>query len=84
MAIHLDSYMDKFYCIMLMAQKLIALVKGEITAESQDNPQFQEALVSGHMILAIIRERFENVLFNARKKIDIMASRKPDTFQLTT
>lgn len=67
-----------------MAQKLISLVKGEIAAESQDNPQFQEALISGHIILAIIRERFENVLFNARKKIDIMASKKLDTFQFTT
>lgn len=80
----MDQDIEKFYCLSLMSQKLIALVKGEIAPESQDNPQFQETLVSGHMILAILRERLENVLFITRKKIDILASKKPDTFELTT
>uniref|UniRef100_A0A915EK48 DNA-directed RNA polymerase n=1 Tax=Ditylenchus dipsaci TaxID=166011 RepID=A0A915EK48_9BILA len=42
-AIHLNTDEQKFFCLTLMAQKLIALVKEEITPESLDNPQFQEA-----------------------------------------
>lgn len=41
--IHLNSDVEKFFCLTYMAQKLIALVKNEILPESPDNPQFQEA-----------------------------------------
>lgn len=41
LAIHLDSDEEKFYCLALMAHKLVGLVKNEVNAESLDNPQFQ-------------------------------------------
>lgn len=45
-------------------------------AESLDNPQFQEASVSGHILLLLLRDRLETTLLNARKKIEIIAGRK--------
>lgn len=66
-----------------MAQKLMALVKGEILSESPDNPQFQEASVSGHILLLMLRERLENVLIGVRKKLEIIAKRKGDSFNFT-
>lgn len=75
-AIHLDNDVDKFFLLTYMAQKLIALTKGECAAESPDNPQFQEAAVSGHILLLIIRERLENILGIARRKIESEAKRK--------
>lgn len=66
-----------------MAQKLIALTKSECAAESPDNPQFQEAAVSGHILLLIIRERLENTLNSARRKIEFEAKRKAESFILS-
>ncbi|VDK87186.1 unnamed protein product [Onchocerca ochengi] len=83
-AIHLDSDDDKFFLLSYMAQKLIALTKGECAAESPDNPQFQEAAVSGHILLLIIRERLENTLSIARRKIEFEAKRKGENFLLSS
>uniref|UniRef100_A0A914CW68 DNA-directed RNA polymerase n=1 Tax=Acrobeloides nanus TaxID=290746 RepID=A0A914CW68_9BILA len=82
--IHLKQDVDKFFCLTYMAQKLMALVKGEILSESPDNPQFQEASVSGHIILLMLRERLENVLIGVRKKLEIIAKRKGDSFNFTS
>jgi hypothetical protein len=65
-----------------MSQKLIALALGEILAESPDNPQFQEASVSGHIILLIIRERLENVLGLIHRKLEIAEKKRGDKFML--
>uniref|UniRef100_A0A915PND6 DNA-directed RNA polymerase subunit beta n=1 Tax=Setaria digitata TaxID=48799 RepID=A0A915PND6_9BILA len=83
-AIHLDDSQDKFFLLSYMAQKLIALTKGECAAESPDNPQFQEAAVSGHILLLIIRERLENLLSSVRRKIEFEAKRKAESFHLTS
>ncbi|VDN88186.1 unnamed protein product [Brugia pahangi] len=83
-AIHLDNDEDKFFLLSYMAQKLIALAKGECAAESPDNPQFQEAAVSGHILLLIIRERLENTLSIARRKIELEAKRKAESFLLSS
>ncbi|KHN78016.1 DNA-directed RNA polymerase I subunit RPA2 [Toxocara canis] len=82
-AIHLSDNEEKFFLLVYMAQKLIALAKGECAPETPDNPQFQEAAVSGHIMLLIIRERMENVLGMTRRKIESEAKRKMDTFTLT-
>ncbi|KAJ1361555.1 hypothetical protein KIN20_020832 [Parelaphostrongylus tenuis] len=82
-AVHLDDWIEKFYILVYMAQKLFALVKGECAPETPDNPQFQEAAVSGHIILLIIRERLENILGMVRRKLDFFAKRKKD-FVLTS
>ncbi|VDM58705.1 unnamed protein product [Angiostrongylus costaricensis] len=83
-AVHLDDWIEKFYILVYMAQKLFALVKGECAPETPDNPQFQEAAVSGHVILLIIRERLENTLGMVRRKLEFFANRKKDSFVLTS
>ncbi|VDN43837.1 unnamed protein product [Gongylonema pulchrum] len=40
-AIHLDKNEDKFFLLAYMAQKLLALVKGECASESPDNPHHE-------------------------------------------
>ncbi|UMM10247.1 hypothetical protein L5515_000112 [Caenorhabditis briggsae] len=80
--IHLEDDEEKFYTLAYMAQKLIALVKGECAPETPDNPQFQEASVSGHILLLILRERMENILGMVRRKIEFMSARQD--FRLTS
>nr|CAD2153150.1 unnamed protein product [Meloidogyne enterolobii] len=84
LAVHLKTDEQKFYCLAMMAQKLVALVKNEIQPESLDNPQFQEASVSGHILALISRERMENILLIVRKKLEIVAKKRPDTFNFTS
>lgn len=67
-----------------MSQKLISLALGEILAESPDNPQFQEATISGHIFLLILRERLENVLGVIRRKLEIAEKKRGDKFILDT
>lgn len=83
-AIHLASDEEKFFCLVMMAQKLVALVKGEILPESLDNPQFQEASVSGHILLLIIRERLERMLLSTRRRLEISYNKNPNFFSVTT
>jgi hypothetical protein len=66
----------------MMSQKLISLALGEILAETPDNPQFQEATVSGHIFLLILRERLESVLGTIKRKIEKVEQRRGDKFIL--
>ncbi|KAL3123172.1 hypothetical protein niasHT_010342 [Heterodera trifolii] len=84
LAIHLETNEQKFFCLTLMAHKLVGLVKNEVQAESLDNPQFQEASVTGHILSLICYERMDNLLMNARKKLEIVARKRPDTFNFST
>lgn len=65
-----------------MSQKLISLALGEILPESPDNPQFQEATISGHIFLLVLRERLENVLGAIKRKIEVVEKRRGDKFVL--
>lgn len=65
-----------------MSQKLISLAVGEILPELPDNPQFQEATISGHIFLLILRERLENVLSVIRAKLMKIEEQRRDKFVL--
>ena len=82
LCIHLDNDEDKFFNLIFQAQKLMAFAQGEILSESPDSPQFQEASVSGHILLAFIRERFENQLLLLKKKLFFMEKKRGDKFLL--
>jgi hypothetical protein len=79
-AIHVDSHTDKFNVLAFMAEKLIGLVKGEYAPESLDNPQFQEASVSGNILLMLIRERLDLCLRAIRNAIEQAHARTPDNY----
>jgi DNA-directed RNA polymerase I subunit RPA2 len=83
LCIHLANDGDKFFCLIYQAQKLMALVQGQILGETPDSPQFQEASVSGHILLAFIRERLENQLIILKRKLNFLEKKKGDKFQFT-
>uniref|UniRef100_A0AC35G0Z6 DNA-directed RNA polymerase subunit beta n=1 Tax=Panagrolaimus sp. PS1159 TaxID=55785 RepID=A0AC35G0Z6_9BILA len=83
LCIHLQNDEDKFFCLIYQAQKLMALVQGQILGETPDSPQFQEASVSGHILLAFIRERLENQLVLLKRKLNFMEKKKGDKFQFS-
>jgi DNA-directed RNA polymerase I subunit RPA2 len=56
---HLESNRARVDCLAYMARKLIALMRGEILTESPDNPQFQEAVTPGHLMMLLMKERLE-------------------------
>lgn len=84
LAVHLKTDEQKFYCLAMMAHKLVGLVKNEVQDESLDNPQFQEASVSGHILLLVCRERMDNLLQIARRKLEILAKRRPESYHFTS
>ncbi|VDP28873.1 unnamed protein product, partial [Soboliphyme baturini] len=53
--IHLFEEKAKFDFLVFAAQKLAALVRGEIVEESPDNPMFQEVATPGHLVLMLIK-----------------------------
>jgi hypothetical protein len=65
-----------------MSQKLISLALGEILPETPDNPQFQEATVSGHIFLLMLREKLELVLGVIRRKLEAAEKRRGEKFML--
>ncbi|CAI4223171.1 unnamed protein product [Auanema sp. JU1783] len=77
-AVHATTTDEKYNILTYMAQKLMALAKYECAPETPDNPQFQEAAVSGHILLLIIRERLENILGMVRRKLEYGAKKKND------
>lgn len=52
--------------------------QNECAPETPDNPQFQEAAISGHILLLVVRERMENILGMVRRKIEFLARKKKD------
>ncbi|CAJ0944309.1 unnamed protein product, partial [Mesorhabditis belari] len=83
-AIHLKNDEEKFYLLAYMAQKLFALSRGECAPESPDNPQFQEAALSGHIMLLTLKERMDTILRIAKLMLLKKANLKKDgQFYLT-
>ncbi|XP_064648156.1 DNA-directed RNA polymerase I subunit RPA2-like [Lineus longissimus] len=68
--IHLDNDMDKFDCLILMTRKLYTFAKGECSAESADNPMFQEILLGGHLYQMVLAEKIENWLLSLKYAIE--------------
>ncbi|WAQ90697.1 hypothetical protein PtA15_13A96 [Puccinia triticina] len=60
--VHLKDPISKYRLLLFMIQKLYALVAGECCADNPDSPQHQEILLPGHLVSAILKERFEEYL----------------------
>ena len=52
---HLSSEEDKFNILVYMTRKLFDFAKGRCSAESADNPMFQEVLLGGHLYLMVLK-----------------------------
>jgi len=58
--IHLDSDADKWNQMVLMMQKLYALVSGTIQPDSPDSLHCQEVLLPGHLMTMMVKEKLQD------------------------
>lgn len=76
--VHLDNDEAKFNLMIYMIRKAYGLASGEAMAENADSPSTQEALLPGHLILQILKEKLQEWL--ALVKITLLKElkRKPE------
>ena len=67
--VHLTSFEDKFNILLIMASKLYSLAQLEISEDNLDSLVNQEVLLSGHLYLMFLREKFEELLVGIRDKM---------------
>ncbi|KFD50947.1 hypothetical protein M514_08129 [Trichuris suis] len=60
--VHLEKGEEKFNFLVFCAQKLCALVRGDVLPENLDNPACQEILLPGTVLLMLLKERLEAML----------------------
>ncbi|CAH1407605.1 unnamed protein product [Nezara viridula] len=60
--IHLDSYIDKYNCLTMMAQKLFCMVAGKASIEGVDGVMMQELLLGGHLYMLVLKEKLQSWL----------------------
>lgn len=60
--VHLKDAFSKYRLLLFMIRKLYALVAGDCCVDNPDSPQHQEILLPGHLLSAIIKERFDEYL----------------------
>ncbi|XP_048246491.1 DNA-directed RNA polymerase I subunit RPA2-like isoform X1 [Haliotis rufescens] len=80
--LHLKSNRAKFDFLVHMTRKLYAFAKGECAADSPDNPMNQELLLSGHLMLMVIKEKMNDFLIRVKMMI-MKAAEAADVFELT-
>lgn len=68
--IHLNNNNNaKFELLLLMLHKLYSYVNNEIAADNQDSLQNQEILLSGHLLTAFLKDRFEFLMLNVKRQL---------------
>ncbi|RKP34163.1 hypothetical protein BJ085DRAFT_17078 [Dimargaris cristalligena] len=61
-AVHLKDNRDKFNLLVAMVQKIYGIVSGEYAADNGDSANNHEILLPGHLYLAMIKERLDDIL----------------------
>lgn len=51
--IHIDDYIGKFHCLVVMLQKLFSVVQDKSCVEGADAVMMQELLLGGHLYLQV-------------------------------
>lgn len=69
--VHLDNNEDKFNFIILMIQKLLRFVNGEILEDDQDSIVNQEVLTPGQTYIQVLRFSLERVMDIRKKGVTI-------------
>lgn len=65
--VHLDSDEDKWHVLIMMMQKLYALVSGDIIPDNPDSLHCQEVLLPGHMFNMMTKEKLQDYLAGVRE-----------------
>lgn len=73
-AIHLDSYEDKFNFLVFCTKKLFAARRGDCALENVDSPQLQEIYTSGQIYVNYLLERMSIFLQNMKLYFQKLAS----------
>ncbi|XP_067125570.1 DNA-directed RNA polymerase I subunit RPA2 [Centruroides vittatus] len=81
-ATHLEHNVDKFNLLIFMTRKLFATAKGECAVESADSAMNQEALLPGHIYLAVLKEKIALWLQIIKKNIEKKAKAKGAAFDI--
>ncbi|CAH8616162.1 unnamed protein product [Dicrocoelium dendriticum] len=68
-AIHLDSFSDKYHLLCLMVRKLHAFVAERCCQESNDNLIFQEILLPSTLYLQILREKIRQLIHSTKEHV---------------
>lgn len=66
--IHLEKDVDKKDILLLMIEKLYALVTDQINPDNLDSLVNQDVLLTGHLYTAYLREKLEDLLVGVREK----------------
>lgn len=61
-AVHTDAKDSKYLSLTLMAEKLLDLVHGRCLEDNLDSLEFQEVLLPGALLTALIKEKLEEAL----------------------
>lgn len=69
--IHLTENQDKFNMLIYMIQKLYSLSAGKCSPDDPDTLNFQEILLPGHILSAIIKEKFKEFLHTLGDQIKL-------------
>ena len=69
MCVHLCDNMDKFNYLLIMTEKLYALINNEIQPDNLDSLMNQEVLLPGHLYMMMLREKLEEILITIRFRV---------------
>ena len=61
--------MDKFNYLLIMTEKLYALINNEIQADNLDSLMNQEVILPGHLYMMMLREKLEEILITIRFRV---------------
>lgn len=79
--VNCKNNIDKWYLLIHLIKKIYALAEGRIQSESTDSLDTQEALLPGHLLLRILKERLEVFLSTLQYRINRDQDDNPDLIQ---
>ena len=63
------TVLDKFNYLLIMTEKLYALINNEIQPDNLDSLMNQEVLLPGHLYMMMLREKLEEILITIRFRV---------------
>jgi len=64
--IHCSTFRDKLECLIFLLRKLYSFVAGDCCVDNADSMQNQEILLPGHLLCTFVKEKFQEILMEAR------------------
>jgi DNA-directed RNA polymerase I subunit RPA2 len=80
--VHLTADGDKFNLMVLMLQKLYALVTGQCSPDNPDSNMHHEILLPGLLIQTFVREKLQDALNKAKEAVLRECEERPQTAEL--